>query len=205
MTCRLTRRMQDHFDKQLVEIETWRKNIDRNNIILYTCNNKVDLVIYETYFINKYKPTKNQEKVYNQVPTFDLPYLKPIHYEYGERDRRTHTFKYYCKKYVNEPETRHLLPKEFEIIKEVYEKLGSAKMKALVFNKRMIEEALFTFNSKELINSEIIKTFVPGFYTRKKVKEILGDIYTRLKVTKGRRAKDLEDIFGITVYSISTV
>lgn len=201
MTCRLTRRMQDHFDKQLVEIETWRKNIDRNNIILYTCNNKVDLVIYETYFINKYKPTKNQEKVYNQVPTFDLPYLEPIHYEYGERDRRTHTFKYYCKKYVNEPETRHLLPKEFEIIKEIYEKLGSAKMKALVFNKRRMEEALFTFDSKELIKSEIIKTFVPGFYTRKRVKEILGDIYTRLKVTKGRRSKDLEDIFGIAVSS----
>ena len=201
MTCRITRRMQDHFSKPLAEIETWRKDIDKNNINLYRCNNKVDLVIYETYFINKYKPIKNQEKVYNQTPTFDLPYLEPISYKYEGNDKRTYTFKYYCKKYITEPDSRRVLPEEFKIIQEIYEKLGAAKMKVLVLNKRLLEEALYTFNNKDLIELEIIKVFVPGFYTRKRVKEILVDIYTRLKVVKGRRSKDLEDIFGITVSS----
>jgi predicted GIY-YIG superfamily endonuclease len=201
MTCRLTRRMQDHFDKQLIEIENWRKDIDRNNIVLYKCNNKVDLVIYETYFINKYKPIKNQEKVYNQIPTFDLPYLEPIYYEYGERDRRTHTFKYYCKKYINEPENRNLLPEEFKIIKEIYEKLGATKMQALLCNQRKLMEALFNFNNQHLVDSAIRTKFIPGFYSRKETKLLLQNICKELGVIRGVSAKEIEPIFNIRLSS----
>lgn len=198
-TITLKKRMSYHFAKDALIIEPWRQRIDRSNIVLHKCNNLVDLEIYETYFINKYNPVHNQEKVYGQVPTFDLPYLEPVYYEYGDRDRRRCTFKYYCLQYINNVESRENLPPEFQVIKEIYEKLGVRKMQALLYKPLQLQQALFNYNTEELAKIEIRKTFVPGFYTRKKTKTILQGIYKKLGIVRGVHAKEIEPIFNISL------
>ena len=40
-----------------------------------------DLDIYETYFINKYEPLHNRDKVFYSRLSFELPYIEPTTYE----------------------------------------------------------------------------------------------------------------------------
>lgn len=200
-TTTLHKRMSYHFSKDALRVEAWRQMIDRSNIILHRCNNLVDLEIYETYFINKYTPVHNQEKVYGQVPTFELPYLEPILYEYEDRNRRKCTFKYYCLEYINNIESRENLPLEFQIIKEIYEKLGARKMQALLYKPIQLQQALFNYNNGELAKIEIRKTFVPRFYSRKDTKRILTDIYNKIGIIRGVRASEIESIFNIRLTS----
>ena len=61
-----------------MEKEPWKTLVDKDKTTLYRCENPTDLEIYETYFINKYKPLYNIEKVYNYKSSFKLPKLKPI-------------------------------------------------------------------------------------------------------------------------------
>ena len=77
-TTQLRGRMLQHFYVEVVEKEIWKKQINLENIILFECKNATDLELYETYLINKYNPLHNKDKVFNNKPTFDLPYLEPI-------------------------------------------------------------------------------------------------------------------------------
>lgn len=200
-TIALKKRMGHHFCKDTLKLEIWKQTIDRFNIILHKCHNLVDLELYETYFINKYNPIYNQEKVYGQIPTFDLPYLEPIIYEHEDQDKRKRTFKYYCLQYINNVESRENLPLEFQVIKEIYEKLGVRKMQALLYKPIQLQQALFNYNNEELAKIEIRKAFVPGFYSRKDTKRILTDIYNKIGIIRGVRAKEIEPILNIRLGS----
>lgn len=71
-------RMKQHFSKATIEKEPWKTEVDKNKIVLFRCENPTDLELYETYFINKYKPKYNVEKVYSYESSFDLPKLEAI-------------------------------------------------------------------------------------------------------------------------------
>ena len=71
-------RMKLHFSIKNTIENPWKHSINRKSIILYQCENPTDLELYETYFINKYLPLHNRDKVYRYKSTFELPYLKPI-------------------------------------------------------------------------------------------------------------------------------
>ena len=70
--------MKQHFSKTTVEKEPWKAEVDKNKIVLFRCENPTDLELYETYFINKYKPLYNVDKVFYYESSFDLPELKAI-------------------------------------------------------------------------------------------------------------------------------
>ena len=76
-TGNLINRLKCHFSKSNVELEPWKLEVDKNKIIIYRCKSDTDLEVYETYFINKYNPKYNIEKVFNDYLTFELPYLEP--------------------------------------------------------------------------------------------------------------------------------
>lgn len=192
-TTKLKKRLMGHLYNKL---ESWRETINKSKITLFKCCNLSDLELYETYFINKYNPKHNRDKAFNQTPTFDLPYLKPLDYEYIDRNKYNRTFKYYCLKYINEIESRENLPLEFQIIKEIYEKLGVIKMQALLYKRNKLEQALFNFDNQHLIEPEIRTRFTPGFYSRKEAKIILLDIHEKLGIKKSANAKVLESIFN---------
>lgn len=73
----LLNRLERHLSKDSTKQHPWKSNIDKKNIVVYKCNNSTDLDLYETYFINKYKPLHNIDKVYGQFSSFELPYLEP--------------------------------------------------------------------------------------------------------------------------------
>ena len=77
-TSNITERMKVHLSPKCIKDQPWKESLDRKNIILYECENPTDLEIYETYFINKYRPIHNRGKYYKEIPSFDLPYLEPV-------------------------------------------------------------------------------------------------------------------------------
>ena len=77
-TSNITERMRQHLSPKNILGQPWKESLNKKNIILYKCENPTDLDIYETYFINKYKPNYNRDKCYKYQPSFDLPYLEPI-------------------------------------------------------------------------------------------------------------------------------
>lgn len=197
-TTKLKKRLMGHLYNKL---ENWRKTINKSKITLFKCSNLSDLELYETYFINKYNPKHNRDKAFNQIPTFDLPYIEPIPYEYVDRNKYKRTFKYYCLSYIDSLESRDILPPEFQIIKEIYEKLGAIKMQALLYRRDKLEQALFNLDNQHLIEPEIRAKFIPGFYSRKEVKLLLLDIYKKLGIKKWASAKDIELIFNTRLSS----
>ena len=79
------KRLSAHFSTSTIEDELWKTQIDKTNIVTFRLNTKTDLDIYETYFINKLKPLYNEEKVFYDLPTFDLPELTPKIYVFSSR------------------------------------------------------------------------------------------------------------------------
>lgn len=73
----LINRLKSHFSKKSLEVDVWKYTIDKQNIVIYKCDNPTDMDLYETYFINKYKPIYNSEKVFNYSPKIKLPELEP--------------------------------------------------------------------------------------------------------------------------------
>lgn len=84
-TTALPKRLSAHFSSSVMEDEPWKTQVDKSNIVTYRCNTKTDLDIYETYLINKLKPIYNEEKVFYDLPTFDLPELTPKTYIFSTR------------------------------------------------------------------------------------------------------------------------
>lgn len=80
-TNNIGRRFTQHFSKENIAKESWKKEVDFTKITLVVCENRCDLDIYETYFINKYTPRHNKEKVFSTKLSFELPYLEPTTYE----------------------------------------------------------------------------------------------------------------------------
>ena len=80
-TTNLFRRFEQHFSKQVGNKEPWKKDVDIKKTILVSCTTECDLDIYETYFINKYEPLHNRDKVFYSRLSFELPYIEPTTYE----------------------------------------------------------------------------------------------------------------------------
>lgn len=116
-TTNLPQRISAHFSKAIMSTDTWKKNVDLTNIVVYRCTTNTDLEIYETYFINKYKPLHNKDKVYYDSATFELPELKPNLYIYSpykktsDNGKTTKAFLTYIDLRSKEPKTGEELEK----------------------------------------------------------------------------------------------
>lgn len=70
-------RLRNHFSKKELITNPWKSTIDKQKVVLYECQNSTDLDVYETYFINKYKPKHNVDKIYHYPLSFEPPYIEP--------------------------------------------------------------------------------------------------------------------------------
>ena len=123
-TTSIRERIAQHISRPLMEKESWRKEINLDDILLYYCRNKCDMEIYETYFINKYKPKYNRDKVYGVRPSFKLPYLESTRYTYNPNNTYTEQFLEYIKLRDSENPDLESIAKyelEFPIFKKHYE------------------------------------------------------------------------------------
>ena len=173
-TTKLRERVGQHIYAPLVEKEPWKKEIDLDDILVYHCANKCDMDIYETYFINKYKPKYNKDKAYGVRASFKLPYLEGIKYMYNPATMYTEQFLKYIDLRDSEELNLELIEKyeiDFPIFKKHYE---NKKRKEWAIDGR---ELLLGFNSlKEKtrihfmeVNSEHLKLYPIKWDEKKKL------------------------------------
>lgn len=191
-TIALRKRMYQHFSKDLLEFEPWRANIDKSNILTFKCYSLTDLELYETYFINKYRPLYNKDKVYNDLPSFELPHIEPTLYKFTFKFIRGQgTFADTCKT-VLENNTSY---EEYQSIKNAVKVLGSKKLKALKYRKSNIDKELLVTNqltnTEEILNLLNIK--VGESIPKKHLKEKIQKVYDQLNIKKLAKATDIDN------------
>lgn len=204
----LKNRLMSHFSKALLELEPWRKEVDKENIVIYQCNNDADLDIYETYFINKYRPKYNKDKMFTTSTTFELPYIEPIKYSFDSK--RPKGFQRSLLEYIElredtENDNQELIESyesEDSLFKEVYEKLGKRGISSCKCNKKLILEKLHSIASenKSLIREMLKQEFNKGDKClAKDVKTKLQNIYNTLNIQAIAKATDVSKYLEISI------
>lgn len=199
-------RLMNHFSKASLELESWKNEVNQENIIIYECTNDCDLDIYETYFINKYRPLYNKDKVFTKSLSFELPDLQPVIYNLLEEKSKylKIPFQESLKKAISilSQETLSKQDKEeleniynsIPIVKQAIETLGIKRINTLRFHKEKIEKELLLTNDdvieriKTDLNSKIIKN---DFYTMNACKSLLTDTFLNLDIYKKVKGKDI--------------
>src|SRR4028118_1031544 len=183
-TTRLRARMRQHFVAELVAIETWRESVNRNKIITVKCNNACDMDLYETYFINKYKPLYNKDKIFNSSPTFEFPVIEPVIYKFklkvivGEG-----SFKENSIRYIENEEDRDILGLKYPLIKKAFEELGSDKMRALSYNSHryLVELSFKSENINSIIKEKLLQELLLNVeYKASYIKDLFNNLYRNL-------------------------
>jgi len=199
-----------HFSKESVEQDPWKKDINKENIVIYKCNNPTDLEIYETFMINTLRPKFNKDKVYNDSPSFELPslessiyYLAPKSLPYQE------TLKNYM----------YILSKDFLSIKDTnfiekintlepsiklaVDVLGIKRIMTLRYHKTKINKEIHfntDFIAESISNYLVNKIEMKKFYSMVQCKELLKEIYKILDFSKIAKGVDiLKYLKGTTI------
>ena len=183
-TISLRKRMHQHFSKDLLEFEPWRMTVDKSNILTFKCSSLTDLELYETYFINKYKPVYNKDKVYNDSCTFELPLLESIKYKFNLKFIRGEgLFAEICKTLLEDNTSYESHP----LINRAVEILGDKKLKALKYRKNNIDKellvvsqlknlkevgSLLDINIGDAIPKEYLKSKIQGMYDHLNIKKL---------------------------------
>ena len=196
----LRTRFHGHFNRTMIEKEPWRNEVDTDNIIIYNCLNDCDMDIYETYFINKYHPKHNKDKVFESTSSFELPYLEPTQYSFDSK--RPKGFQRSFLEYMDlredtEEDNQELLESyesENSLFKEGYEKLGRKTINSCKFNEQVIRNKLGHSSSQI---SQSIKSLLKAQYKTgdvvsvKEVKVYLQNIYNTLHLISKAKATEV--------------
>ena len=196
----LRTRFHGHFNRTMIEKEPWKNEVDTDNIIIYNCLNDCDMDIYETYFINKYHPKHNKDKVFESTSSFELPYLEPIQYSFDSK--RPKGFQKSFLEYMNlrediEEDNQELIESyeaENLLFKEAYEKLGRKIVNSCKFHEQSIRDKLNDISSN-LINS--VKQLLDSKYQSgdivliKDLKIELQKIYDELGIKSKAKGSDV--------------
>lgn len=196
----LRTRFHGHFNRTMIEKEPWKNEVDTDNIIIYTCLNECDMDIYETYFINKYKPKYNKDKVFETTSSFELPYLEPIQYSFDSK--RPKGFQRSFIEYMDlredtEEDNQELLDSyelENSLFKEAYEKLGRKTINSCKFNEEVIRNKLGHSSSQisQSIKSSLETQYKTGdIVPVKEVKVELQKIYDNLQLISRAKATEV--------------
>ncbi|MCA6430285.1 MAG: GIY-YIG nuclease family protein [Cytophagales bacterium] len=205
-TSSFKKRMAQHFNKTEIEAEgnEWKSTIDKQSIQIFPTNNATDLDIYETYFINKYKPKYNKDKVYDCTPSFDLPYIEPISTHYVKKNNIP-SFKdavdlinaRHRRKNSDLDEGIKYCKKLYPIINEAMETIGFSGIDALDYNIKKVKSAIDYHKKKHIVEKQLRQLFPKGRYMASDVKEIIQNVYNNLGFEKKAKATDIESVFCI--------
>lgn len=80
-------------------IQPWKNEI--THIAIAECKNKIDMDLYEKYYINKLNPKYNKAIVYNESPTFEIKELNFKKFELTEFLNASETKKVKVKNHTN--------------------------------------------------------------------------------------------------------
>lgn len=212
-TTSLPKRIANHFSTTMIENEPWKKLVDLNNIVIYKCLTRADLDIYETYFINRLKPLYNKDKVFYDLPSFELPELKPNVYIYSS-NKRTNSelgtrFEEYVTKlkelYISEKTEDQNLVKlildKYSWLRPLISKIGykesfklceqekyhltNVRRKAVSFQNVGLHKQI----AKQLLTYSEIS--LNGFISAARAKEIIKEIYSSVGIEKTPKGSDL--------------
>lgn len=192
----LKNRLMSHFSKDLLESEPWKNEVDQENIIIYHCANDADLDIYETYFINKYRPRYNKDKVFTGTLTFELPYLEPQVYNLL-KERKTGNLRMIIKKYCDGYLDLDTAVKLCPLLKETNEFMTKEDYKRFGYQPNKIKTELNNIKLQKINVLKIINCFAPGFYQSKGIKLLLINLYKEFGIDRNAKASDIEEIFNI--------
>ena len=195
----LKNRLIAHFSKTAIEQDQWKTEVDQENIIIHLCNNECDLDIYETYFINKYKPKHNKDKVFISSTTLELSYLEPEIYNFLKKRRNSFKVPYQesLKKVVAILSQETLSEENTEYLEATYllepsiklavDTLGIKRINTLRYHKAKITQEIEykSFKTIEFIKQEINKQFSKNtFYSTRECKEELLSIDKQLNISR---------------------
>lgn len=204
----LKNRLIAHFSKAAIEQDQWKTEVDQENIIIHHCENDCDLDIYETYFINKYKPKHNKDKVFTSSTTFELPYLEPETYNFLKERKSSFKVPYQeslkkvvailSKEILSEEDTEYLEATYLlePSIKLAVDILGVKRINTLRYHKAKITQEIEYKSPKtiEFIKQEINKQFNKNtFYSTKECKEKLLNIDKQLNISRVVSGIDILD------------
>lgn len=209
-TINLKNRFKQHFLTESLTNDIWKQTIDKNNITLFKCNNPTDLDVYETYFINKYNPLYNIDKVFYHLLSFELPHLDPIIYQYKPERIRGICFRDDIKRYLyliklNNPSDLEIeelngIREDHPLIEVLVDRLGSKRIVTLGYNKTKILQE-YDDNSPDKI--EVIKNFVLSyflinvFYSLAETKILLQELYFKLNISRIAKASDIKQFINV--------
>lgn len=207
-TLSFKQRMSQHFAKGEIEAEgnSWKKTIDKTSIQVFNCQNATDLEIYETYFINKYKPKFNKDKVYGCIPSFDLPYIEPITTQYVRRMDVKYTLEQAVEIIMTKGRSKksaliesvQYCKKVYPILDEAIETIGLTTIDVLNYDVKKVRAEIDKYKNKHLIEGEFRKAFPKGWYTVADTKQTIQLIYDNMGLgSKKAKATDLEEVFNI--------
>lgn len=195
-----------HFSRALLEIELWKNEVDQEHIITYQCTNDCDLDIYETYFINKYRPLYNKDKVFTKPSTFELPQLSPVIYNLVEEKNKLAKLPFQdslrrvveiLSQEIISTEDKEILENIYSILpltQEAIEVLGIKRINTLRFHKDKIEKEIHSKapNIINLIKDTLLRKIKKNtFYTIGECKALLTDTYLTLNIEKVSKGKDI--------------
>ena len=187
----LRTRFHGHFNRTMIEKEPWRNEVDTDNIIIYNCLNDCDMDIYETYFINKYHPKHNKDKVFESTSSFELPYLEPTQYSFDSKKPKGFQrsfLEYMDLREDTEGENQELIESyesENSLFKEGYEKLGRNMINSCKFHEETIRDKLhhISSSSTQTITELLLLKYKSGdAINSKEVKAELQKIYDSLNI-----------------------
>lgn len=194
-TTNLRARIRQHLVADLVKLEPWRETVNKEKIQTFKCLNACDMDLYETYFINKYKPIYNKDKVFNSLPSFEFPPIEPVFYKFKLKSAVGEgSFKDNCIRYIENEDDREDIAIKYPLIKQAHEELGSIKMKAVNYlPERLIDELNFQSETNQaLIKTELINNLEVGiFYPLSDLKQLMNKIYTKHNINRKGKAVDI--------------
>lgn len=194
----LKNRLVSHFSKAAIQLDPWKNQVDLEHIIIYHCNNDADLDIYETYFINKYRPKHNKDKVFISNPTFELPHLEPKTYNFSKERRESSLIPYQesLKKVVSILSQEIISEEDTEYLEATYlldpsiklaiDILGTKRINSLRYVKTKINKEIQSRNDqvvKEIKNIVQQNIISEKFYSMKECKLLLRDTYQILNLS----------------------
>lgn len=221
-TTNLPNRMSAHFSTLMMEKEPWKELVDLSNIKLYRCATRTDLDIYETYFINKFKPLYNKDKVFYDLPTFELPELKSTNYIYSSYRRTSKELGMKFEESVmklkeistsekaEDLNNIQLIFTRYPWLKPLILNIGYENSFKLCdqekFNVTNIKRKSISFQNSEVGKKILDKIlnysdiYVGAFITSVRAKEIIKEVYLATDVQKNPKGSDLKSYFNCRDY-----
>lgn len=221
-TTNLPNRMSAHFSTPIMEKEPWKELVDLENIVLYKCATRTDLDIYETYFISKLKPLYNKDKLFYDLPTFELPNIKPTIFIYSPykrtskelgmkfEERMVKLKEIHTSQKTEDLKNIQVILSQYLWLKTLISKIGYEKSFELFeqekFNTTNIKRKGISFqdsNEHEEVKKKLLTypdIYIGAFVTSVKAKEIIKEIYLAMNIEKTPKGSDLKSYFNCRDY-----